>query len=171
MLNIEAQDLGEFNTSQNLKTLIDSGSTLIDVGSYDDANRTLSNAQVRLAQWQSELDGMNMTAQLAQNASLVVGNASEMVNQNLVAWQGAKLDTQDIQDKLAMAQSLVASEPEQAQALALQVEAMAKLENDKLASGSSVYGWIGLAVGAVAIVGIAAWMLVRSRQKDKKNGL
>ena len=168
VLNLQAQILGDYNTSQSLKTLIDSGASLADVGAYMDANRTLTDAENRLAQWQSSLEQMNVTAQMAQNASLVIGNASQMVSQNIAAWQAAGLNTQAISDKLAQAQALVGSQPEQARTLALQVIEMAKMENDKMASSSSVYGWLGLAIGAVAVVGIGVWMLVKSRSGKKK---
>ena len=170
VLNIEAQSLGDNATSENLRTLIDSGASLTDVGAYADATRILNDAEARLNEWEASLNFSLAAAGSMGNASAALNNASMIVNRSLAAWKAANLDTQAIEDTLAAAQAELYVQPARAQALALQVIEMAKLQDARLASRTSVYGWIGLAVGAVAVIGIGVWILLRKRAR-KHRGL
>ena len=171
LLNLQAQGLGDNSTAENLRALIDSGASLADAGAYDDATRVLNDSEKRLDEWQTALDSLQTQAGLVDNASLVVDNASLVVNNSLAAWKAANLDTSSIEDTLAQAQAVLPTQPERAQALALQVMEMAKLQDAHLASRTSVYGWIGLAVGAVAVAGIGVWILLRKRSQGRRRGL
>ncbi len=168
VLNLEAQGLGDNTTSDNLRALIDSGAALAGVGAYEDSTLVLNDAEKRLNDWQTVLDNLQAQAVSVENASLAVGNASALVNQGLAAWKAANLDTQSIEDTLAQAQVALAASPARAQALAQQAMEMAKLQNARLASRTSVYGWIGLAIGAVAVAGVGVWILLRKRSQGRR---
>lgn len=165
VLNLQAQQLGDSTTSENLRTLIDSGATLANVGAYDDATRVLNDAAKRLDDWQAALDNLAARAGSVENASAVVDNAGILVNKSLAAWKAANLDTKAIEDTLAQAQAVLPTQPARAQALALQVMEMAKQQDARLAGRTSVYGWLGLAIGAVAVAGVGVWILLRRRRR------
>ncbi len=171
LLQLEAQAAGLNVSMDPYATLIDSGRQLARVGAYDDAKLTLAGAGARLDQLELQLNQTaDMEAQVL-NASATLTQAWAQVNSSLLAWQAAGIDAAPLQAQLEQARSLLPGQPGEAKQMALQVMESARLNDARAMTRNSAYGWLGLAIGAIAVVALAAWLLFRHRPKGGLGGV
>ncbi|VVB57447.1 Uncharacterised protein [uncultured archaeon] len=137
------------------------------MGAYDDSNRTLQSAEARLNELQVQINVMQNRSLMAQEAGRTVGSVWMRVNISSIGWQAAGLNSAPLQAKLNQAQGLLSTDPQEAMRLAREVNETANLQDAQVQGRGSALGWVGLLIGAVAVVGIGAWLLFKHRPKRK----
>ncbi len=168
LMQIDLNALGMNGTGDAYGVLIDSGSSLADVGAYEDANRTLQTASAKLDDLQTQISDYQNRSALSSGVAQTLGSVWARVNISSIAWQAAGISGAPVAAKLAQAQDLLASNPQAALQLIREANETANLQDAQVQGKGSVLGWVGLLVGAVAVVAIGAWILFRSRPKNRK---